>query len=229
MRLSQTKEATKEFIAFMNSHMPMIHPDYKRSRAAKGIRHEYIREVDEGLYAIHSTLCKQGVYHHCFCLSMHAAHAGSNLYSPFTIGGRSDHNYSILEGCRRDLGLVGAEPGHPYRLSTSHQWRKGADDIIRRCTSEAERLLLPYYRSVWLETRPILQAMIVYARSTPPEQLAEMASTYTGSRFGMACHMLEFRELYRSVPQNQREAFVAALVLHLPETFQDLTQPKAQK
>lgn len=229
MRLSQTKEATKEFNAFMNSHMPTIHPDYNRSRGAKGIRYEYIREVEEGLYAIHSALCKRGMYHHCFCLSMHAAHAGPNLYSPFTIGGRCDHNYTILHGCRRDLGLVGAEPGHPYRLSTSHQWRKGADDIIRRCTSEAERLLLPHYRSVWLETRPILQAMIVYAKATPPEQLQEVAATYTGSRFGMACHMLEFRELYRSVPQNQREAFVAALVLQLPETFQDLTEPKAQK
>lgn len=180
MRLAQTKEATREFVALLESHLTTIHPDYKRSRHAKGIRYEFIREIGDGLYAIHSVLCMRGRYYHCFCLSEHLGHVGPTLYSPFTIGGRCDHNYSITRACHGDLGLSPVDPVTPFRMSDSHQFRTGADKIVRRCTSEAEARLLPFYQSVWKQTRPVLQEMLDYIAATPADRLASTAATYPG-------------------------------------------------
>jgi hypothetical protein len=223
MRLAQTKEATREFVALLESHLATIHPDYKWSRHAKGIRHEYIREIGDGLYAIHSVLCMRGRYYHCFCLSEHLGHVGPTLYSPFTIGGRCDHNYSITRACHGDLGLSPVDPVTPFRMSDSHQFRTGADKIVRRCTSEAEARLLPFYQSVWKQTRPVLQEMLDYIAATPADRLASAAATYPGPQHELSCHMLEFQRLYGSLPTSQRQAFFAAIAVTIPEIIRDIT------
>lgn len=228
MRLTQTKEATNEFVTLLESHLATIHPDYQRSRHAKGIRYEYIRETDEGLYAIHSVLCKQGTYRHCFCLSKHLSHVGSDLYSPFTVGGRCDHNYTVTRGCHSDLGLSPRDPISPFLMSDSHRFRAGADRIIRRCTSEAESRLLPFYLSIWRQTQPALQEMLDYIATTPNDQLTAAAAAYTGHRHELSCHMLEFRNLYSSLASSQREAFFAATALTIPEIIRDITRPKTK-
>ena len=223
MRQAQTKEATKEFAALLESHLVTLHPDYKRSRHAKGIRHEYIREIEDGLYAIHSVLCMRGCYYHCFCLSRHLGHVGPTLYSPFTIGGRCDHNYSITRACHDDLGLSPVDAVNPFRMSDSHQFRTGAGRIIRRCTTEAETRLLPFYRSVWTQTRPILQEMLDYIAGAPADQVAIDATAYPGQRRELSCHMLEFRHVYGSLLPSQQQAFFAATALTIPEIIRDIT------
>jgi hypothetical protein len=224
MRLSQTKEATKEFVALFESHIQTIHPEYRRNPKAKGIRHEYIRELGDGLLAIHSAICMKGRYYHCFCLSLHPVHIGPYLYSPFTVGGRCDHGYSVTKACHRDLGLSPTDPIAPFLMSDSHEFRKGADRIIRRCTSEAEARLLPFYQSVRAHTRPALQALLDYAATTPPDLLAATASTYSGPRHELSCHMLEFHRHYTLQAPAQRPAFLAATVDAIPEVLRDLAK-----
>ncbi|RYD67476.1 MAG: hypothetical protein EOP84_30500, partial [Verrucomicrobiaceae bacterium] len=178
MRLSQSQEATKEFIATLESHFATLHPDYQRNRMVKGIRHEYLREIERGLFAIHSVICIRGTYYHCFCLSLHRTHATPYLYSPFTVGGRCDHGYTVTRACHCDLGLSPIDPIAPFRMSDSHKFRVGADHIIQRCLGEAESRLLPYYLSVWGQTRPALQSLLDYATATPPEEISACAAAY---------------------------------------------------
>lgn len=222
MHLSQTKVSTKEFVAVLESHLITIHPAYRRNREVKGIRHEYVRELEGGLYAIHSVLCKQGTYYHCFCLSLHRTHVAPYLYSPFTIGGRCDHNYTVTTACHRDLGFSPIDPVAPFRMSDSHRFRKGADCIIRRCTSEAESRLLPFYETVWTKTRSALQALLDFASTTPSDQIAPAASAYSGPRHELSCHMIQFRRLHDSLPSAQRPAFFAATVITIPEVIRDI-------
>ncbi|MGV3661896.1 MAG: hypothetical protein ACO1TE_17040 [Prosthecobacter sp.] len=221
MKLSQTKEATQAFVALLEAHLASIHPDYRRNREVKGMRHEYVRELGEGQLAIHSVFCKRGTFYHCFCLSLHRIPIAPFLYSPFTVGGRCDHNYGVTTACHRDLGLSPVDPVAPFRMSDSHMFRKGADRILRRCTSEAEARLLPFYEAVWRRTRPALQALVEFATTTPPDQLAKAAAAYAGPRQGLASHMLEFGRLHDSLPPAQRPAFFAAVATATPEIIRD--------
>lgn len=222
MRLSQSKESTKEFVALLESHLATIHPAYQRNKQVGGIRHEYFREIEDGLHAIHSVLCMRGTYYHCFCLSLHRTHTAPGLYSPFTIGGRCDHNYSVTRACHLDLGLSPVDPTAPFLLSSFHRFRKGSDRIIRRCTSEAESRLLPFYQTVWAGTRSALQALMAYVSATPVEDLELAASGCTIPRHKLSCHMLEFRQLHDSLPPAQRSAFFAATALTNPEVIRDI-------
>lgn len=223
MQLAQTKETTKEFVAVLEAHLSTIHPAYQRNQEVKGIRHEYLRELEDGLFAIHSVLCAKGTYYHCFCLSRHRTHPGPYLYSPFTVGGRCDHNYTVTRACHGDLGLSPVDPVAPFLMSCSHRFRKGADQIIRRCTTEAESRLLPYYLSVWSETRDALQALLDYSAANSPDAIVTGAASYPSPRHELSCHMLEFRRLYGALRPDQRCSFFAAIALTIPQVISDLT------
>ncbi len=226
MRLSQPKEATKEFIALLESHLVSIHPAYRRNTKVKGIRHEYHRELGDGLFAIHSVICIRATFHHCFCLSLHHTPVGPYLYSPFTIGGRSDHNYTITSACHRDLGLSPVDPVSPFRMSDSHQFRTGADRIICRCTSEAESRLLPAYQTIWTQTRPALRGLLDFYRATPMEQIEAEASGYPGPRHQLSSHMIEFQRIHSSLLPSQVSSFFAATILTIPHVIQDIATSK---
>jgi hypothetical protein len=221
-QLSQTKEATKEFVTLLESVLAAVHPAYQRNRLVKGIRLEYLRELESGLFAIQSVICIKGTYYHCFCLSRHRTPIGPSLYSPFTVGGRCDDGYTVTRACHQDLGLSPIDPIAPFRMSDSHKFRKGADHIIQRCLTEAESRLLPYYLSVWNQTQPALQDLLSYAATTSPEAVAACAASYPGPRHELSCHMLEFRRLHNALPFDQRPAFFASIAVTIPEIIRDL-------
>jgi hypothetical protein len=222
MQLAQTKAARNEFVALLESHLATIHPTYQRNRHVKGIRHEYLRELQAGLFAIHSVICIKGTYYHCFCLSRHHAPVGPYLYSPFTVGGRCDHNYTVTKACHQDLGLSPTSLIAPFRMSDSHRFRAGADQIVRRCLTEAEARLLPFYLSVWNEVRPALQALLDFCAATSTDAIAALAATYPGPRHELSCHMLEFRRIHDALRPDQRSAFFAATATTIPETIRAL-------
>lgn len=222
MSLSQSKEATKRFVNLYETHLATIHPAYQRNPQVKGIRHEYFRQLEDGLLAVHSVICMKGTYYHCFCLSLHRKPLAPFLYSPFTVGGRCDHNYTVTSACHRDLGLSPVHPVAPFRMSDTHMFRTGAERIIERCTTEAEARLLPFYQAAWNETRPALQALLDYASTTPVAQIAVDASAYLGERHELPCHMLEFQRLHSSLPSDQRIPFFAATTMAIPEIIRDI-------
>lgn len=213
MTLSQSKAATKDFVAVLEAQLFAINPAYERNRKVRGVRHEYTREIEDGVFAIHSVLCMRGTFYHCFCLSLHQSHTSQRLYSPFTAGGRCDHNYSVTTACHRDLGLSPIDPVSPFLMSDSHHFRKGADRIVQRCTAEAEARLLPFYHSVWRELRLPLNELLQLASTATPLDLASAASSYPGELRELSCHMLEFRSLHNSVSPAVRPSFLAATVM----------------
>jgi hypothetical protein len=222
MRLSQPKEATKEFTALLEAQLGSINPAYCRNPKVKGIRQEYLRELGDGLFAIHSVICIRGTFHHCFCLSLHHSPVGPHLYSPLTIGGRCDHNYTITKACHRDLGLSPVDPVSPFRMSDSHQFRTGADRIIRRCTAEAESRLLPAYLDIWSQTLPALRGLLDYYMATPAGRIDEEASTYPGPRQELSCHTIQFQHIYSSLLPSQTSAFFAATIQTIPDVIRDI-------
>ena len=222
MKPAQGKIATNEFVALTESHLATIHPAYQRNRLVKGIRHEYMRELQAGLFAIHSVICIKGTYHHCFCLFRHQVPVPPCLYSPFTAGGRCDHNYTVTTACHRDLGLSPTDPAEPFRMSASHRFRSGADQIIRRCLTEAEARLLPFYLSVWNAVQPKLEALLDFCATTSTDAIAAHAATYPGPHHALSCHMLEFRRLHDALRPDQRPAFFAATAITIPEAIRSL-------
>jgi hypothetical protein len=213
---------TKDFVALLESHLATIHPGYQRSRPVKGIRHEYIRELQAGLFAIHSVICIKGTYYHCFCVSRHRAPVGRYLYSPFTAGGRCDHNYTVTRACHRDLGLSPTSLIAPFRMSDSHRFRSGADQIVGRCLTEAEARLLPFYLSAWSAVGPMLQALLDFYATTSTDAIAAHAATYPGPSHELSCHMLEFGRLHDALRPDQRPAFFAATAITIPEVIHSL-------
>ena len=88
---------------------------------------------------------------HCFCLMLSPALAGPNMSSPLVAGGRFNHNHTIHDAFERDLQLPRAE--WPNGLHSTHEWRSGTEEIVRRCTSNAEAYLAPFYRRLFVGAR----------------------------------------------------------------------------
>jgi hypothetical protein len=66
--------------------------------------------------------------------------------SPYFIGGRFNHNLDIAMSFMTHMGLtVDDRRERGMSWHSTHEWRAGADDIVRRCTRTAEQHLLPFY------------------------------------------------------------------------------------
>lgn len=194
-----------------------LHPDYKRNKVVRGIRTEYVREVALGVYASHNVLCLKGRYYHGFCITLHLELPNPYLHSPFTVGGRLDHNQSVNRAIQRDLE-------RHMILSDSHQFRKGSERIITRCTTEAEALLLPHYLSTFERSRNALLALAeCVVGDTPIIADREAIKGYGATLADWDCDMLRFSELFQ---KNHQESlpFLMAILGSKPELFQRLRE-----
>ena len=220
MRLSQPKGEASEFQAMLEAALKDIHPDYERNKAVRGIRTEYLREVVRVVFASHNALCMKGTYYHCFCITLHQELPTPFLHSPFTAGGRFDHNQNVNMAIQRDLG-------RHVLLSSSHKFRKGCERIIPRCTAEAEALLLPHYLSVFDQSRDALIALAeCVVGDTPISGDHEAIRRFGSSIDDWDCDMMRYSALF----QKWREApvpFLMAVLASKPELFQRLREKRA--
>lgn len=215
MRLSQAPGEAAEFLDAFGELVRKVHPDYERNKVVRGVRSEYCREVAPGVYVSHNAYCKKGRYHHGFCLTLHTELPTPYLLSPFTLGGRFDHNHGVNMAFQRDLE-------RHILLSDSHEYRKGFDRIVLRCAEEAEAQLLPHYLSVFDSCR---EALIPLAELIAGE--APIPDTKEDVRGGgwligqLDCNMSQYRELYEAAGAT-REQFLLELLASKPELFQRL-------
>jgi hypothetical protein len=220
MRLSQAPGEAAEFIDIFGELVREVHPDYERNKAARGVRAEYCREIAPGVYASHNAYCKKGRYHHGFCLTLHKELPTPYLLSPFSVGGRFDHNHGVNMAFQLDLK-------RHILLSDSHAYRKGFEEIIRRCVSEAEAQLLPHYVSVLAECRAALVplAMLVAGKAPIPDTKEDVRGG--GWLIGqLDCNMPRYRELFEAAGV-MREQFLQDLLASKPELFQRLRKNHA--
>jgi hypothetical protein len=225
MHLAQSKETTAQFLAVLTQHLKQVNPGYMRNKHAKGIRYEFLREVEPGVYASHNVICERGTYYHGFCLTLHRHVPKLALYSPFTIGGRFNHNYSVNRAFQQDLGRSPTDPVSPFRLSDSHRFRPGTEGIIHRCTAEAEAHLLPYYLSVWQRSRPALDALLAFLRHG--YDVHACVQEALGGRWNtteLDCDLPRYAALFFSVPLGNREALLKAVVGAKSELFAELSK-----
>jgi hypothetical protein len=146
----------KAFLALLRES----YPDYELNRLARGTITECLRRV-EGLLHSQSTVCHRGEYRHCFALSLTHLVTPS-LNSPFWLGARFDHNRTIFWAFEHDLHACVLGPQRVPGLHSTHQWRAGTDDIVRKCTANAEVHLAPHYRSELLLARQLLLELLTF-------------------------------------------------------------------
>ena len=101
--MSQAQGEAAQFLDIFGSIVKDVNPQYARNTLARGVRVEYLREIEPGVFVSHNVLCKKGVYYHGFAITLHKVLPDPYLLSPFTIGGRFDHNNSAKRAYFRDV------------------------------------------------------------------------------------------------------------------------------
>ena len=149
MRMKQEKGEAQEFLIKFGEILTELNPAYQKNTLVRGVRTEFIREIKENVYLTHNVLCKKGTYYHGFCLTLHKELSNPYLLSPFTQGGRFDHNFCVQRAVSKVLG-------HTV-LSSSHNYRKNWQVIAQRCTKKAEEVLLPNYLEVYEKAKEPLK------------------------------------------------------------------------
>ncbi len=114
--MAQNKGEAAQFLRTFGDILTSLHSNYKRNTLVRGVRTEYLREIEQGLFISQNVYCRSGTYYHCFCLTLHKELPKPYLLSPFTVGGRFDHNYQIQRAVSEYLG-------HHVIPSCSHNFR----------------------------------------------------------------------------------------------------------
>lgn len=220
MRFSQPKGEATEFLSLFEGILHEINPEYERNISARGLRSEFLREVTRGVFASHNVYCIRGRYHHCFCLTLHRELPKPYLLSPFTVGGRFDRNHCINMAFQRDLK-------QHIILSDSHEFRKGCDRIMRRCSIEAETHLLPHYLSIFRESK---DALLLLAKAINGDVVIPgVIHDIRGSEYLIGeqdCDMLKFSSMLRDTALTKEE-FVKTILVSKPELFLRLRKKSA--
>jgi len=215
MRLSQLIGEAAEFQALLETALSDVHPDYKRNKVVRGVRTEYLRELEPGVFASHNAYCRKGTYYHGFCITLHRELPTPYLNSPFTAGGRFDHNRSVNMAIQRDLG-------RHVVISDSHKFRKGCERIITRCTCEAEAILLPHYYSVFEGAREALGSLAsLVASDSPIPDDREAIRRFGASMDDWDSDMKHFASLFGKW-RREADEFLSAVLASKPELFQRL-------
>lgn len=226
MKLTQTKTDATRFVEQFAQAVSALNSDYRRNRLAKGIRVEFVREVRPGLFASHNVICQKGTYYHGFCLTFHRAIPKPFLYSPFTAGGRFNHNYSVNRAFQLDLGRSPADPISPLRLSDSHRFRTGANAIVDRCTSESEVHLLPHHLAEIARGRSAVDALLtVLHEGYDSNEAARIAQSGVWNKQQLDCDLLRYINLYSQTHASRRNTLVMAVLgleHEMFQTFDDL-------
>lgn len=220
MRLSQAPGEAAKFLEIFGELAREVHPDYECNKAVRGIRSEYCREIAPGVYISHNAYCSKGRYQHGFCLTLHRELSTPYLLSPFTMGGRFDHNHGVGLAFQRDLK-------RHVPISDSHEYRKGFDRIVRGCLAAAEDQLLPHYLSIYESCRSSLIPLAEFIVGEAPIPDTKEDVRGGGWLIGpLDCNMPQYHEFYEAAGA-ERESFLLELLASKPQLFQMLRKKHA--
>jgi hypothetical protein len=161
------------------------HPDYVLVPTPRAELTECVRTGADGLRHSQTTIRIRGNYAHGFAVMLTSPLPCTRLRSPFVAGGRFDHNFLIADAFEHDLGRPLGHPDRPYGTHSCHHWRSNADDIVRGCTTNAERYLAPHYRTLFQRAAPELMALLEAAAAHLGElDTPAFAHAHTRAEFG---------------------------------------------
>jgi hypothetical protein len=145
-----------------------------------------------------------------------------HLNSPFWLGARFDHDHTIFLAFERDLGLPVRGPGAISGLHSTHRWRKGTDDIVRRCTANAEKYLAPQYLAELRRAGPPLLDVVRFLCENPGilDDQRFLASYYRPLQGSRDLSLRHF-----AVPPRQWRPFQSHLPHFLVSTYADKFRP----
>jgi hypothetical protein len=166
---------------------------YVRNKKIRANRTEFLKEVRPGLFASQNVLRKRDRYYHCFCLTAHKDVVGPSVHSPFEVGGRFDHNFTIQRGM---VALV----GHHLLLSDSHEKRIGWKGIAERCSLRAEESLLPHYLSIFDDAREALHHLARYIFENDISAPEDSRFVYNV----IDCDMIRYAQSYKDSKEIER-------------------------
>lgn len=220
MSSSRPKDEARDFAAMFGEIAVSLNPQYTANRAAKGAYCEFIREVSPGIYASHNSTYSRGTYYHCFCLALHLELSTPWLKSPFVVGGRFSHNQTVSHDFIHYLGRDSNDPANPFRLSDSHSFRKGCDQIIARCCTEAEQHLIPNFIRVYDAAREALLELCEVHQSLGKIPCSPTSDHRRGFHLwdGQDLDMAEFSLAFPSRTDSRRE-FLMDVISAKPQLF----------
>lgn len=218
MHTTKSIDETNEFSSTFHEELLTINPEYSKNSLIRGIRCEFTREVYPSVYASHNSICRKGTYYHGFCITLHKMLPANYLISPFSIGGRFDHNFDVNMAFQKNLLWRPGGKKKPRYLNSSHNFRKGADKIIEKCCSAAEDYLLPHYIEVYKKSRKSIV------------ELLSFFETYTGSlEIGNTSHGvgyttnqdLDMKQLRKNMPilKPAKLSYLEEVIKSKPELF----------
>lgn len=214
----EAADFTKKFGMFLKE----LNPDYEINSRARGIRHEFLRELAPGVFASHNVLCKRGVYHHGVCVSLHRELSDPYLLSPLVIGGRFNHNYSSKSAYFRDVRPNRRWPFGKENFSDSHLYRKGWESIVEKCTRIAEEKILPHYFSrvtTYKESLLHLLENLLTLDKIPTEiDRGESHPSCVLFPIQSDYDMQTFAEAYKAA-KGRRDEFTLEVICRKPELF----------
>jgi hypothetical protein len=222
MRFSQPKEEIPIFSKAFEDLLLRHSVGYIKNAFAKGTRTEFIKEIQNGIFASHSSFCHRGRYNHCFAVILHKELSDPYLNSPFVAGGRFDHNYGINMAFQRDLKRSPLDKLNPLRLSDSHEMRKGFEQIIEKCIIESEKYLLPFYLTILKLASSMLIELInthlkIGSLTTPQEEIPKGHGYIIPNDYDM--NMIQFYEATAKMEKSKLSTFFRNVILAKPEYF----------
>lgn len=227
-KMSQAPGEAAEFRSEFEKIILSLNLNYKRNNLARGIRYEYLREVLPGIFASHNVLCWKGTYYHGFCVTLHKEFPTPYLISPLVIGGRLDRNHGAKRAYFRDIEPNRKWPFGDANFNDSHNFRRGWQLIVEKCTRITEEKMLPVYLNRFLENRkPILHLLETLERSGSVP--VEMNDSYSLPVVADYPCDYDFSTLLLAYKRSKAEAnnFVAAIINSKPELFDKVLRMKS--
>jgi len=220
-RMSQAPGEAVEFRRGFEEILRSLNPDYKRNGLARGTRYEYLREPLPGIFASQNVWCKKGRYYHSFCITLHREFPTPYLISPLVLGGRLDSNNGAKRAYFRDIEPNRKWPFGDANFSDSHNFRRGWEGIVKKCTRVAEDKMLPVYLNRVLENRmPILHLLQTLERRGPvPIEIDNSYSLPFVPNFPFEYDFPTFLDVYKR-SKAVRDDFIVAIINSKPELFE---------
>ena len=143
----------------------------------------------DNVFEQHSTITQMPVlgphdFAHCFAVSAHLSDTSSSALGPFTIGERCNGGCTIMQAFERDLGATVRGPDRVRGLQSRHSRRKGFEEIVMACTSNAEEHLAPVYRRQLSIAAPTLLKSIELVENAPTLLQDEVRREHYEKRLG---------------------------------------------
>jgi hypothetical protein len=137
---------TAKWAKFFEQNLRRVHPDYRPNKHYGGRLLECIREGVTGLFLSQNCIRVHDTYRQCFAVLLTTSKLGPALFSPFVLGSRFDHNYTVSHAYHQDYRPGDTWDVAPKEWHSEHRaTEREAQEWVEHCARSAEEFLFPLY------------------------------------------------------------------------------------